>query len=156
MSHASQPVRWFRTLIILLLFASTVAAASPATASSDPGPGFAAPDGTVPTAWFEPDDPDAVTVSSATGCNVDVCIALTGSGLTVDKWETRGYVTGAQCSYARYLRNDSVIATSGTVCSSGAGWLVSTWNNPGTFADGTILCNTWSGITGKPCKTVQA
>lgn len=94
-----------------------------------------------------------VGTEDASGCNVAVCIFLKGSGTTVDSWTTDGYASGYHCNYAHFWRNGSV-TRSVYVC--GTGTNTTTWNSPGTFSDGDELCNTWSGISGKPCKTIQA
>lgn len=94
-----------------------------------------------------------VGTEDASGCNIDVCIALEGTGLTVDRWRTTGYESGSHCNYVYFWRNDTIIRTH-YVC--GTGQLATSWNSPGSFSDGDVLCNTWSGISGKPCKTIHA
>jgi hypothetical protein len=105
---------------------------------------------------FTPESPDdAVTLLSASGCNVDVCIYLTGSGLTVDRWRTTGYVTSNECSRARFWANGSIVKASSLFCPSSSGTLSATWESPGRFANGTQACNSWTNVTGYPCKTIS-
>ena len=141
-----------RTFSLLAIFVLVAAAQFDSIRAAHAGTEPSEPDITVE---FIPDEPGTVGTMSASGCNIDVCIYLYGSGLTVDKWETTGTVTSSTCSYARFYADDTLIATSSTICSSGSGTLKATWNNPGWFADGTQLCNSWSGISGYPCKTVH-
>lgn len=35
------------------------------------------------------------------------------------------------------------------------GGVSSYWPSPGYFAVGTQLCNSWTGIVGKPCETIE-
>ncbi len=122
------------------------------------GPGMAGPDGVVPEIILAQPrtgtrDED-MSPLDASGCNGDVCIWLTGSGLQVDNWETRGYPDSYRCGYAKFWRNGQVIATSNTAC-GGSGTVFYSSYGSGWFADGTQLCNTWTNLAGKPCKTVS-
>lgn len=92
---------------------------------------------------------------SASGCNQSVCIYLTGSGTDVSSWSTTASVAGSICSYATFWADNSVIATGNTVCATNE-TLQATWNNPGYFAPGTILCNTWANVAGRPCETIYS
>lgn len=94
-----------------------------------------------------------VGIEAASGCNIDVCIFLDGSGLTVTKWRTTGSVSGYQCGYAYFWRNGAVIRT---IYACGSGTVSATWNSPGNFAHGDELCNTWTVASGTPCKTIYA
>lgn len=144
-------------LALLALVATSASAAAPEHPSM-PGPGMAGPDGEVPVVWTETRTGrglgDMESLLDASGCNGDVCIWLTGSGLYVDNWETRGYPDSYRCSYARFWRNGQVIATSETAC-GGSGTVFYSSYGSGWFADGTQLCNTWTNLAGKPCKTVR-
>jgi hypothetical protein len=31
---------------------------------------------------------------------------------------------------------------------------MSYWTNPGYFPAGTVVCNTWKNVAGKPCETI--
>lgn len=97
-----------------------------------------------------------VSVQDASGCNGNVCIYLTGTGLVVDRWRTTAYVSSAKCVSASFWANGVRVRQSATYCTSGAGTISSTWNSPGPFADGTQACNSWSGVSGYPCKTIQS
>lgn len=94
--------------------------------------------------------------ASASGCNQNICIQVTGSGLTVSDWSTSAYFTDATESFAAYWANGSVIATSPAFNASPGTWYYDDWGHSGTFANGTILCNTWFDNLGKPCETVHS
>jgi hypothetical protein len=97
-----------------------------------------------------------VTPDSADTCSDSVCIYVVGSGLNVSSWTTSVVLNSSECTYAKYLENGVVIATSGEGCGSADDQLVSEWNDPGNFPNGTQLCNEWSGIAGEPCITVHS
>lgn len=144
-------------LLSLLIAGGSVAASEDATSTI--GPGMVGPDGVVPEIWAEyktktaAGDEDIYGQQDASGCNGDVCIWLTGSGLQIDNWETRGYPDPYRCSYAELWRNGQVIATSNTVCGESGVVFYSSYGSS-RFADGTQLCNTWTNLPGRPCKTI--
>lgn len=90
--------------------------------------------------------------ASASGCNGAVCIFLTGTGLTVDRWRTTVNTLGGgyQCRTAEFWRNGSLWRTQ-SVCGSGV--LAANLYNL-TFPHNTHLCNRWQGATGNPCARV--
>ena len=93
---------------------------------------------------------------SADTCSDSICIYVVGSGLNVSSWSTTAVLPSSMCSYAKYLENGVVIATSGVGCGSAGYQLSSEWDDPGNFPNGTRLCNEWSGIAGEPCITVHS
>jgi len=95
-----------------------------------------------------------VQPSSASGCNLDVCIYLRGSGLHVDRWRTTARPTGYTCSYAAYWVRGVIETTSNTICGDSGDIFVSIWDDE-WFLDGTVVCNTWVHIAGKPCKKIH-
>lgn len=95
------------------------------------------------------------TVLTATTCNGNTCQVVSGSGTKVTSWYTQTTAPSAVCTYAKYLENGAVIAESGQTCLTSGGSASATWNNPGSFPVGTVLCTTWVGINGKPCDTVE-
>lgn len=103
--------------------------------------------------YASPAEAQEVGTEAASGCNIDVCIFLDGSGLTVTKWRTTGTVSGYKCGYAYFWRNGSVIRS---IYACGDGTVSATWNSPGTFSHGDELCNTWTVASGKPCATIYA
>ena len=94
---------------------------------------------------------------SATKCDGTVCLMLVGTGLTMQQWITQATFTSADCTFASYWQGSTVLSTSGTICgkvgdvaqSAKAGM-------PRSFPNGTVLCNTWVGVSGKPCATVHS
>jgi hypothetical protein len=93
---------------------------------------------------------------SANGCASSVCIYITGTGLHVSDWATSVALTKTMCSTASYWVNGGLWASGVNQCGSAGEELVSDFSNPGNFANGTVLCNTWSGVSGKPCETVHS
>lgn len=146
-------VRFITVVAIGLLL---LAVAAPAFAKQPGGPaaGWSVQEGDLLIEFTPDSDEPVLSLLSASGCNVDVCIYLTGSGLTVDRWRTTGYVTSNECSRARFRANGSIIKSSSLYCPSSSGTLSATWDNPGRFANGTQACNSWTNVTGYPCKTI--
>jgi hypothetical protein len=93
---------------------------------------------------------------SANGCSSSVCIYVTGTGLNVSDWATSVALTKTMCSTASFLVNGVLWASGVNQCGSAGDELVSDWSDPGNFPNGTVLCNTWSGVSGKPCETVHS
>jgi hypothetical protein len=93
---------------------------------------------------------------SANGCSGAICIFVTGSGLHVSDWTTTVVLSRSMCSTASFLANGVLVASGGSQCGASGDELISDWPSPGNFANGTVLCNTWSGISGKPCETVHS
>jgi hypothetical protein len=100
--------------------------------------------------------PSRIVPLSASTCSGPVCIYVVGSGLNVSSWTTTVALPKSECSYAKYLENGVVIATSGSVCGPSGDQLESEWSDPGNFPNGTQLCNEWNGISGEPCITVHS
>lgn len=91
---------------------------------------------------------------SASGCNDSVCIDLQGSGSKVDDWETTAWASAYVCTEADYWANDVLEQQGTTQCVQGGTELVSDWDNT-SWPNGTVLCNTWPGISGRPCETIE-
>jgi hypothetical protein len=123
---------------VAVLTTGTATASAPAVTVNSP----------VPNIRIMPD--------SANGCSGAICIFVTGSGLHVSDWQTSVALTRSTCSSASFLVNGVLFASGGTQCGAAGDELVSDWESPGNFANGTVLCNTWSGISGKPCETVHS
>lgn len=92
---------------------------------------------------------------TASGCNQDVCIYVEGSGTQVTYWSTTAALPASMCTVAKYWANGALVYEGNTKCGSSGGHVFSYWSNPGYFAAGTQVCNTWTGIPGKPCETIQ-
>jgi hypothetical protein len=149
-------IRSFTTVfatVCLLLISATAQAAPMATT---PEGAWAVSEGDLLIEFTPDESAPELTILSASGCNVDVCIYLTGSGLTVDRWRTTGYVRGGTCSRGRFWANGTLVKTSAQYCPSSAGTLSATWESPGRFSDPTQACNSWGNVTGYPCKTISS
>jgi hypothetical protein len=114
--------------------------------------GFVTPVSSVASA--EP--PSHIIPLSASTCSDSVCIYVTGTGLNVSNWTTTAVISHAMCSTPSFLVNGVVRKTGVSTCGSANAQLGSVWSNPGNFPNGTVLCNTWSGISGEPCATVHS
>lgn len=91
---------------------------------------------------------------SASGCNDSVCIDLQGSGSQVTDWHTTAFASACVCTEADYLANGVLEHQGSTQCVPAGTELVSDWDNT-SWKNGTVLCNTWPGISGKPCETIE-
>lgn len=92
---------------------------------------------------------------SASGCNGSVCIDVQGSGSQVSDWETTAWAASPTCTYANFWVNGALARQGNQQCVSGGTELRSDWTNT-SFPNGTVLCNTWAGIQGKPCETIES
>lgn len=99
--------------------------------------------------------PAPVNPDSASGCNQSVCIEVTGAGNHVTRWMTTAVLPSKICTFAEYWANGELVYVGNTKCGSKGDEVSSYWSDPGDFSKGTQLCNTWSGITGKPCETIE-
>ncbi|MGC4174355.1 hypothetical protein [Demequina sp.] len=98
-----------------------------------------------------------VQPQSATGCNKQVCIMVTGSGLHITKWQSTGASSPPVCTFATFWRNTTILATTPEICGpEHTTYLATKANMPMDFLNGTILCNSWVSIAGKPCETVHS
>jgi hypothetical protein len=91
---------------------------------------------------------------SASGCSGHVCIYLQTSGSLVTDWETTAYAGTATCTYADFWANGVLEAQTGTQCVPAGTELRSDLKGV-SFPSGTLLCNTWPGISGEPCETIR-
>lgn len=99
--------------------------------------------------------PRAISPMSSGGCNQGVCIALEGSGTDVTRWSTTAVLPSSRCSTAQYLFNGVVLYTGTSKCGSAGVKVSSYWSDPGTFPVGSELCNTWTGVAGRACETIE-
>jgi hypothetical protein len=76
--------------------------------------------------------------------------------LHVSDWQTSVALSKSMCTTASFLVNGTLRASGVSQCGSTNTELVSDWSSPGNFPNGSVLCNTWSGISGKPCETVHS
>jgi hypothetical protein len=127
-----------RRTVAQVVGAATLVVATPATPSTS----------AVSNVVIHPD--------SANGCNGAICIAISGSGLHVSDWETSVVISKTMCSSASFTANGVLVAVGSSTCGTSGDQLVADWSSPGNFANGTVLCNTWSGVSGKPCETVHS
>jgi len=113
-----------------------------------------------PAMAYTPSSTAALTIGiqpdSANGCSGAICIAIAGSGLHVSNWTTTVVISKTMCSSASFFANGVLVAVGSSTCGTSGDQLVADWSSPGNFANGTVLCNTWSGVSGKPCETVHS
>lgn len=92
---------------------------------------------------------------SASGCNFDVCISITGSSTYVDDWNTTAYWNGGYiCTHSVWLQNGNIIRTGNGTC-GGAGVFFSDWAPKKNFQNESKLCNKWEFIPGEPCEYIE-
>lgn len=112
----------------------------------------------VPVGWAGAAASSAPTPSvplTASGCNQRVCIYVTGSGTLVTWWSTTAALPSSMCTFAKYWANGVLVYEGNTKCGSSGAEVHSYWADPGYFAAGIVVCNTWVGVPGKPCETVE-
>lgn len=114
----------------------------------------AAPLGWAPGAAASPNQ-TWIAPLTASGCNQQVCIYVTGSGTRVTWWSTTAVLPSSECSVAKYWANGVLVYDGNSKCGSAGTEVSSYWPDPGYFSAGTQLCNTWTGVPGKPCETVE-
>jgi len=92
---------------------------------------------------------------TASTCQANTCQVVDGSGSTVVSWYTETTAPTAVCTYAKYLVNGKVVEESSQTCLSAGKQASATWSQTNSYPAGTVLCTTWSGISGKPCATIE-
>ncbi len=97
----------------------------------------------------------SISPQTASGCNQSVCIYVEGSGTRVTYWSTTAALPTSMCTVAKYWANGVLVYEGNTKCGSSGRQVFSYWSDPGYFAAGTVLCNTWTGISGRPCETIE-
>ncbi len=97
----------------------------------------------------------SISPQTASGCNQSVCIYVEGSGTQVTYWSTTAALPASMCTVAKYWAVGVLVYEGNTKCGSPGAQVSSYWPSPGHFAAGTQLCNTWTGISGRPCETVE-
>ena len=87
---------------------------------------------------------------TASSCNGHVCTYVNGNGSV---WQTTAGLTSATCTYADFWVNHVLVLQTGAQCAGGGTELEAQWTGA-SFPAGTLLCNTWPGISGEPCETI--
>jgi hypothetical protein len=100
---------------------------------------------------------DGLSPLSASGCNGDVCLSVTGNGTSVSAWSTSVEPSSAICTHAEFLVNNSLVGQSATKCLASSQSASASLNNPSglSLSPGDQLCNEWAGVPGKPCATIE-
>jgi hypothetical protein len=98
-----------------------------------------------------------VALTSANGCNRNVCISVNGSGTFVDSWQTQA-LGNFGCSSPHFQSLFYYVGT--RICPSSAeqGVYFYNYKRPRNYPDKTWLCNVWlaNDIPGKPCIQILA
>jgi hypothetical protein len=97
----------------------------------------------------------SISPQTASGCNQYICIYVEGSGTQVTYWSTTAALPASMCTVAKYWASGVLVYEGNTKCGSSGAQVSSYWPSPGHFAAGTQLCTTWTGISGRPCETVE-
>lgn len=82
-------------------------------------------------------------------CDGVVCTYVVGGGLYLSAWSTTAENNSYRCTTAHFWIDGVIAYTSGQQC--GSSRFRSTWMLNRTFDNGSIVCNTWDGFTGRPC-----
>lgn len=95
---------------------------------------------------------------SASPCDFDVCLVITGTGLHVTDWDTSAFYggTGTLCTRAAWHQNGAIIRTGPTICGKGPGTFYSAWTPNKNFPNDTLACNGWTNVKGYPCATIHS
>jgi hypothetical protein len=151
----------FTATLVILAAASAPASASTALRTDHQSGSaityhLATPYGTITYGWRPlTAQPGPALYNSASGCNQDVCIQITGSGAHVSDWDTQGYWDGPEiCTYSIFEINSIIIRT-GTVVCGGAGVFFTDWPANRSFPTPSLACNQWANIPGYPCETIE-
>lgn len=112
--------------------------------------------------WLVPPAPAGASTSgsnfmplTAGGCNQYVCIYIKSSTNWVTYWRTTAFLPSSMCTVAKYWETGVLIYDGNTKCGSAGQTVSSYWNYPGFFSASTELCNTWTGVPGKACETIE-
>jgi hypothetical protein len=98
---------------------------------------------------------EAVIPRSASGCNQDVCISISGSSNHVSDWTTTAYWNGGYiCTQSHWVINHANVRTGNGAC-GGAGVFFSDWAANRYFPSPSLACNWWKVIPGYPCETIR-
>ncbi|MGW7260525.1 hypothetical protein [Streptomyces sp. NPDC054834] len=168
-----------RNLTRITAVAAIAFLGSPAYASTDAGTekGFVQVDGGA-AGWvslkYLNEHPDAVPgisvtkskahsrlvgPASAHPCDDQVCMDITGTGLTVDKWtSTAAGNVGCTIATGDWLHGTTYGAKhSGLICSDSSGPGIYYWAHgpKGHYPNGTEVCTYWDEISGYPCAEIH-
>jgi hypothetical protein len=95
----------------------------------------------------------------AYGCNVNVCIRVSGSGLRVTGIETTAYYSGpTKCTYPRVTLNSqqNVIFTWTWVWGSSGVFVGDVVSGlPRNFHNNDKICANWYVLSGYPCEFIE-
>ena len=115
------------------------------------------PAGTLTYGWrpLGTASPDVIRPLSASGCNQEVCISISGSSNHVGEWNTTAtWGGGFICTHSFWWINNQLIRTGNGAC-GGAGVFFSDWAANRFFPSPSLACNTWQSIPGEPCETIH-
>lgn len=92
---------------------------------------------------------------SASGCNQYVCIHVEGSGTYVTNWWTTATIPFSTCTVAQFWANGFLVHKGALRCGNAGTSFRSDWPDPGYFAPGTQVCQTWTNVPGRPCEWIE-
>lgn len=99
----------------------------------------------------------AVRPLSASGCNGSVCISVNGSGLHVNWIESSATYPKTFTTYAQFYLNGSAWLDSFKISGKkGDTYSTGDISIDENFSNGTKICVSWPGISGKPCETIES
>jgi hypothetical protein len=97
----------------------------------------------------------AIKPMSASGCNVNVCISVSGTREYVSNWTTTAY--GNEGCIRAYFMDWAGEHPGPVICPNGTGPGVyyDTTGPTGLYHNGEQLCNFWERMSGLPCITIH-
>jgi hypothetical protein len=94
--------------------------------------------------------------ASAVGCNQDVCISIIGNGQHVSYWFTWASTTRKKRATEPVYWVAGKVAFYGAVVTGSHSFYSSLGLTNYNFPKANVqVCNTWTGIPGKPCETIK-
>jgi hypothetical protein len=106
--------------------------------------------------------PGQVSTNSASGCNMDVCINVTGSGLHVSQVTGTGNIASYRCTTFDVDVNYTTVYRSNVACGNFGNQFYGQWTPDRNFPDGAQMCVAFRGaygypsVVGYPCETIHS
>ena len=112
--------------------------------------------GAIPGVTIHKEPRGSAQPASASGCNGDVCIDITGTGVIITKWGTTGY-GNVGCTWANFYYEGGDYAGPDVCPNSADPGVYYDYTGPtGYYRSGSEVCNAWYRIPGFPCETIHS
>jgi hypothetical protein len=98
----------------------------------------------------------SVRPDSAFGCNQDVCISIAGNGRYINYWATAAFTTYKnRCTEPAFWSAGHIIFYGSQQCRASSFYGYTSYISGSWWRGNVQVCNTWTGIPGKPCETIK-